>query len=153
MIKLDNDNKIKKVVMCSGKIYFELIDRIEEKKIKNIVIIRLEQIYPFPYENFKDELANFKNMEIVWCQEEPKNMGAWGFVRSRIQNVMKDIGIKQEYLYYVGRSASAPPATGIADRHSINQTNIVKLALEGDIKEVKENWPGVSQIRGKLPIE
>jgi len=143
----------KRLILCSGKIYFELIERIEEKKIKNIAIIRLEQIYPFPYENFKDELVNFKNTEIIWCQEEPKNMGAWGFVRSRIQNVMKAIGIKQEYLYYVGRSASAPPATGIADRHSVNQTNIVKLALEGDIREVIENWPGVSQIRGKLPIE
>ena len=93
------------------------------------------------------------NAEVIWCQEEPKNMGCWGFVRSRIENVMKDVGINQQKLIYVGRSPSAPPATGIANRHVINQQNIVRLATEANIKEVLESWAGVSQIRGKLPIE
>ena len=143
----------KRLIICSGKIYFELIDHIEKLKLKHIEIIRLEQIYPFPYENFKDELSNFINSEIIWCQEEPKNMGAWGFIRNRLENVMRDVGIKQNKLYYVGRSPSAPPATGIANRHNINQQNIIRLALEADILEIKETWAGVSQIRGKLPIE
>ena len=121
--------------------------------MKEIAIIRLEQIYPFPYENFKEELQNFKNAEIIWCQEEPKNMGAWGFIRSRIKNVMNAAGIKKSELYYVGRSPSAPPATGIADRHKINQKYILRLALEANINEVMETWAGISQIRGKLPIE
>ncbi len=152
-ISIEEKKLTKRLILCSGKIYFELAEYIEEKNLKNITIIRLEQIYPFPYDNFKEELNNYMNAEVIWCQEEPKNMGCWGFVRSRIENVMKDVGINQQKLIYVGRSPSAPPATGIANRHVINQQNIVRLATEANIKEVLESWAGVSQIRGKLPIE
>ncbi len=152
-ISIEEKKSKKRLIICSGKIYFELIDHIEKLKLKNISIIRLEQVYPFPYENFKQELQNFKNAEIIWCQEEPKNMGAWGFVKNRIVNVMKDAGVKQNEIYYIGRSPSAPPATGIANRHQINQKGIISLALEANILQIIKSWAGVSQIRGKLPIE
>ena len=80
-------------------------------------------------------------------------MGAWGFVKNRIVNAMKDAGVKQNTIHYIGRSPSAPPATGIANRHKINQKNIISLALEANISEIIKSWAGVSQIRGKLPIE
>jgi 2-oxoglutarate dehydrogenase E1 component len=79
-ISKDLKNMIDRIILCSGKIYFELQDRINELDIKNIHIVRVEQLYPFPYEALEEELQEFKNCEIFWCQEEPKNMGAWQFV-------------------------------------------------------------------------
>ncbi len=151
----DSEKKKKKrLLLCSGKIYFEIQDRLEKLNIKNFAIIRLEQIYPFPYEIFKDELINYKDAEILWVQEEPKNMGAWGFVRSRIESVMSDASVKQKELYYVGRSPAASPAAGSLPRHITNQENIISLATEGDIEKVKKSWAGVStKLKTNLPIE
>ena len=115
---------------------------------------RIEQIYPFPYEIFKDELINYKDSQILWVQEEPKNMGAWGFVRSRIESVMSEAGVKQKELYYVGRSPAASPAAGSLPRQITNQENIIKLATEGNIEKVKKSWAGVStKLKTSLPIE
>ena len=154
LIPSNEKKKKKRLILCSGKIYFELQDRLDKLNIKDCVIIRLEQIYPFPYEIFKDELINYKEAEILWVQEEPKNMGAWGFVRSRIESVMLEAEVKQEELYYVGRSPAASPAAGSLSRHNTNQENIISLATEGDIKKVKKSWAGVStKLKSNLPIE
>ena len=115
----------------------------ESLNIKNFSIIRLEQIYPFPYEIFKEELVNYKDAEIIWVQEEPKNMGAWGFIRSRIESVMLEACVKQQELYYVGRSPAASPAAGSLPRHIINQENMrhaLKSAARAQTKsEVCQN--------------
>ena len=154
LIPNSEKKKKKRLLLCSGKIYFEIQDRLEKLNIKNFAIIRLEQIYPFPYEIFKDELINYKDAEILWVQEEPKNMGAWGFVRSRIESVMSDASVKQKELYYVGRSPAASPAAGSLPRHITNQENIISLATEGDIEKVKKSWAGVStKLKTNLPIE
>ena len=154
LIPSNEKKKKKRLILCSGKIYFELQDRLDKLNIKDCVIIRLEQIYPFPYEIFKDELINYKEAEILWVQEEPKNMGAWGFVRSRIESVMLEAKVKQDELYYVGRSPAASPAAGSLSRHNTNQENIISLATEGDIKKVKKSWAGVStKLKSNLPIE
>ncbi len=154
LIPSNEKKKKKRLILCSGKIYFELQDRLDKLNIKDCVIIRLEQIYPFPYEIFKDELINYKEAEILWVQEEPKNMGAWGFVRSRIESVMLEAEVKQDELYYVGRSPAASPAAGLLSRHNTNQENIISLATEGDIKKVKKSWAGVStKLKSNLPIE
>ena len=154
LIPSNEKKKKKRLILCSGKIYFELQDRLDKLNIKDCVIIRLEQIYPFPYEIFKDELINYKEAEILWVQEEPKNMGAWGFVRSRIESVMLEAEVKQDELYYVGRSPAASPAAGSLSRHNTNQENIISLATEGDIKKVKKSWAGVStKLKSNLPIE
>ena len=152
-ITTKQESKIDRIIVCSGKIYFELQDHIEEIKKQNVFIFRLEQIYPFPYDVFSKELKRFVNCEILWCQEEPKNMGAYGFVKRRIESVMKEIKMKQEKLLYVGRRAAASPATGVFERHLTNQKNILQLAIEADKKEILEMWSGVSLVKYQLPIE
>ena len=145
-------NKIDRIILCSGKIYFELQDRINELNIKNIHIVRIEQLYPFPYETLEEELQEFKNCEVIWCQEEPKNMGAWQFVEQRIQRALIKIGIEKK-LYFIGRRAAASPATGAFDRHLQNQKNIIRLATEAKLEEIKSEESGVSLRKYKLPIE
>ena len=145
-------NKIDRIILCSGKIYFELQDRINELDIKNIHIVRIEQLYPFPYETLEEELQEFKNCEVIWCQEEPKNMGAWQFVEQRIQRSLIKTGIEKK-LYFIGRRAAASPATGAFDRHLQNQKNIIRLATEAKLEEIKSEESGVSLRKYKLPIE
>ena len=152
-ITKEKEKKINRIIICSGKLYFELQDHIEELQKENVFILRLEQIYPFPYDVFSKELKRFTDCEIIWCQEEPKNMGAYGFVKRRIESVMKNINMKQEKLLYVGRRAAASPATGVFDRHLKNQKNILRLAIEADKKEILDMWSGVSLVKYQLPIE
>ena len=148
----EEKNKINRVVLCSGKIYFELQDHIDALKLENIHIIRLEQLYPFPYEALEEELIDFKNCEMIWCQEEPKNMGAWQFVQERVLSVVKKVTGKNE-LHFIGRRAAASPATGVFDRHLSNQKNIIRLATEANLDEIKKEKSGVSLVKYKLPIE
>ena len=148
----EEKNKINRIVLCSGKIYFELQDHIDALKLDNIHIIRLEQLYPFPYEALEEELIDFKNCEMIWCQEEPKNMGAWQFVQERVLSVVKKVTGKNE-LHFIGRRAAASPATGVFDRHLSNQKNIIRLATEANLNEIKKEKSGVSLVKYKLPIE
>ena len=148
----EEKNKINRVVLCSGKIYFELQDHIDALKHDNIHIIRLEQLYPFPYEALEEELIDFKNCEMIWCQEEPKNMGAWQFVQERVLSVVQKVTGKNE-LHFIGRRAAASPATGVFDRHLSNQKNIIRLATEANLDEIKKEKSGVSLVKYKLPIE
>ncbi len=144
----------KRLIICSGKIYFELADHITKNKIKNLSIIRLEQIYPFPYENFRDELKHYTDAEIMWAQEEPKNMGAWGFVKGRLESVMQEAKVKQEKIFYVGRSPAASPAAGSLERHLSNQKTIIKMATEDSISKIIKSWAGIStKLKTNLPIE
>jgi len=148
----DEKRKIDRVVLCSGKIYFELQDHINELSLNNIHIIRLEQLYPFPYEALEEEIADFKNCEMIWCQEEPRNMGAWQFIEERIQSVLEKATGKID-LHFIGRRAAASPATGVFDRHLANQKNIIRLATEANVEEIKKEKSGVSLVKYKLPIE
>ena len=152
-ILISKKDLISRVIICSGKIYFDLIEEKEKQNLENIYIIRLEQLYPFPYDALTLELEKFKNSEIIWCQEEPKNMGSWGFISSRIENILQSLNYKNHNLFFIGRRASATPATGSHSRHLSNQKNIVRLALKADLSEVKSNWEGVSLRQYKLPIE
>ena len=149
----EQEKNITRVILCSGKIYFELQDYINNLKKENIHIVRIEQLYPFPYQPLADEIKKFSHCEIVWCQEEPKNMGGWGFIRSRIQKVLKNIGSKEKFLPFIGRRAAASPATGVFERHLANQKNILRLSIEADIAEIKSENDGVSLVKYKLPIE
>ena len=110
-------------------------------------------MYPFPYEVLKEEVLQFPNAEIIWVQEEPSNMGAFRFVKHRIESVLQGITGKYKELLFIGRKASASPATGIANRHAENQANIIKLAVESDINEIKKHKDGVTLVKFKLPIE
>ncbi len=153
-LSVKEKRKNKRLIICSGKIYFELADHIAKNKIKNLSIIRLEQIYPFPYENFRDELKHYMDAEIIWAQEEPKNMGAWGFVNGRLESVMRESKVKQEKIFYVGRSPAASPAAGSLERHLSNQETIIKMATEDSISKIIKSWAGIStKLKTNLPIE
>ncbi|WP_299899156.1 2-oxoglutarate dehydrogenase E1 component [uncultured Ruegeria sp.] len=127
--KLVADNKIKRVVMCSGKVYFDLLEERDARGIDDVYLMRIEQFYPFPAHSLINELERFKNAEMVWCQEEPKNQGAWTFIEPNIEWVLSRIGAKHTRPAYVGRATSASPATGLASQHKAQQEALVNEAL------------------------
>ena len=126
---LVEDKKIKRVVMCSGKVYYDLLEARDEAGLSDVYILRLEQFYPFPAISLVKELERFKGAEMVWCQEEPKNQGAWSFVEPNIEWVLTRIKAKHDRPIYVGRVASASPATGLATQHKAQQAALVANAL------------------------
>lgn len=131
--KLVADSKIRRVVMCSGKVYFDLLKARDEAGITDVYLMRLEQLYPFPAQAIVTELERFKNAEIVWCQEEPKNQGSWTFIEPYIEWVLERVGAKHSRARYVGRNAAASPATGLASRHKAEQEALVNesITIEG----------------------
>ena len=116
-IKLVADDKIRRVIMCSGKVYYDLYEEREKRGIDDIYLLRIEQLYPFPTKALVAELSRFKQAEMVWCQEEPRNMGAWFFVDVFLQWVLNQIGAKHRTLRYAGRPASASTAVGQMSKH------------------------------------
>ncbi|PKP70368.1 MAG: 2-oxoglutarate dehydrogenase E1 component [Alphaproteobacteria bacterium HGW-Alphaproteobacteria-4] len=131
--KLLADDKIRRVVICSGKVYYDLLAERDKRGIDDVYILRLEQFYPFPAHSMVTELGRFKQAEIVWCQEEPKNQGAWTFVEPNLEWVLTRIGAAHSRARYAGRNASASPATGLASRHKAEQEALVSdaLSIEG----------------------
>ena len=129
--KLAADDKIKRVVICSGKVYYDLLAERDKRGLEDVYILRLDQFYPFPAHSMVIELSRFKGAEIIWCQEEPKNQGAWTFVEPNIEWVLGKIDAKHSRARYAGRAASASPATGLASRHKAEQEALVNDALEG----------------------
>ena len=125
-IKLKPNADIKKVIICSGKVYFDLIKARENLKRDDVVFVRIEQLYPFPVKPLVKEIKKYsKNAHFYWCQEEPKNMGAWNSVRDYIQWTLDYIGANNNKISYIGRNAAASPATGYAKRHSAQQEEII----------------------------
>ncbi len=116
-IELAADDKIRRVVLCSGKVYYDLLEDREKRGIDDVYLLRLEQLYPFPAKALLDQLNRFGNAEIVWCQEEPKNMGGWAFVQPYVDWVLEQMGRTNERPRYVGRPASASTATGLMRTH------------------------------------
>lgn len=127
--KLVSDDKVKRVVLCSGKVYYDLFEARQANKINDIALIRIEQLYPFPSIELANELKKYKNAEIIWCQEEPKNMGAWHFVDDYIEEVLLQIKHKTNRSKYVGRIACASPATGYGSYHAREQKQLISQAL------------------------
>ncbi|MBF9232872.1 2-oxoglutarate dehydrogenase E1 component [Microvirga alba] len=116
-IKLVKDDKIRRVVICTGKVYYDLFEEREKRGIDDVYLMRVEQLYPFPAKSLAAELARFKKADVVWCQEEPKNMGSWTFVEPYLEWVLKTAGSKVDRPRYVGRAASAATATGLMSKH------------------------------------
>ncbi len=116
-IKLVKDSKIRRVIMCSGKVYYDLYEEREKRGINDIYLLRIEQLYPFPAKALINELSRFRNAEMVWCQEEPKNMGAWSFIDPYLEWVLQHIDAKHQRVRYTGRPAAASPATGLMSKH------------------------------------
>ena len=115
--KLAKDDKIRRVVLCSGKVYYDLYEEREKRGIDDVYLMRVEQLYPFPLKTLVGELSRFKKADVIWCQEEPKNMGSWGFVEPYIEWVLTQAGGKAKRARYAGRPASAATATGLMSKH------------------------------------
>ncbi|MGF0539589.1 2-oxoglutarate dehydrogenase E1 component [Agrobacterium sp. ES01] len=130
-IKLQKDNKIRRVVMCSGKVYYDLLEEREKRGIDDIYLLRIEQLYPFPAKALINELSRFRNAEMVWCQEEPKNMGAWSFIDPYLEWVLAHIDAKYQRVRYTGRPAAASPATGLMSKHLAQLEAFLEDALGG----------------------
>ena len=125
------NSEIKKVILCSGKVYFDLLEARENIKKNDVIIFRIEQLYPFPAKSLVKELKPFaKNANFFWCQEEPKNMGAWLLVRDYIQWTLQTIKAKNTEISYIGRNPDASPATGYAKRHLSEQQEIINKVFE-----------------------
>jgi len=122
---------IRRVILCTGKVYYDLLEERRARKIKNVAIVRVEQLYPFPARALGEELKEFPNADIVWCQEEPRNMGAWFYVGERIENTLSDIKHKAGRPKYAGRPEAASPATGLHKRHIEEQAKLMDEALRG----------------------
>ena len=123
------DDKIRRVVLCSGKVYYDLYEEREKRGINDVYLLRVEQLYPFPLKALVAELSRFKSAEVVWCQEEPKNMGAWVMIEPYIEWVLDSVGGKGRRPRYVGRPAAAATATGVMSKHVAQLKDFLDEAL------------------------
>ena len=128
-IKLVKDDRIRRVVLCSGKVYYDLYEEREKRGVTDVQIIRIEQLYPVPVKALMTELSRFKQAEFVWCQEEPKNMGSWSFIEPNIEWVLQKIGARNTRPRYAGRAAAAATATGLMSKHMAQLNAFLEEAL------------------------
>ena len=131
-IKLKSDDQIKRVVLCSGKVYYDLLDERDKRGLNDTYLLRVEQLFPFPVNALSKELTRFKNAEsIIWCQEEPKNQGSWNHINEPLEDTLISLDLKVKRPVYAGRAASAATATGLASKHAAEQAALVNEALGG----------------------
>lgn len=128
-VKLAADDKIRRVILCSGKVYYDLFEAREESGADDIYIMRVEQFYPVPRKSLMKELKRFTKAELVWCQEEPRNMGGWTFIRDEIEWVAGKLGYESPRPKYAGRPPSAATATGLLATHNREKEAFIKVAL------------------------
>jgi len=144
--KLVADAKISRVVLCSGKVYYDLFEERAKRGINDVAIIRIEQLYPWPKETLTTQLARYPSAEIVWCQEESANMGPWMFVDRRLHYILDHTDHPTGLAYYVGRQSSAAPATGSHKNHVAEQALLVEQALVADVKSLPEPFSRASKL-------
>jgi 2-oxoglutarate dehydrogenase E1 component len=123
------EEKVRRVILCTGKVYYDLLEARRAQNIQDVAIVRLEQLYPFPAKSLASAIGGYRNAEVVWCQEEPENMGAWTFIDRRVEKVLAGLGGKAFRPRFVGREEAASPATGLAKVHEQEQAALVRAAL------------------------
>ena len=136
--ELAPDERIRRVVLCSGKVYYDLLEQRRLLGIDDVALVRVEQFYPWPRQSVLENLARYPRAEILWCQEEPANMGGWTFVLPRLGNILEELTLDRVLPTYVGRPASASPATGQYRKHVEEQHNLVIRALSGEYRELPQ---------------
>jgi 2-oxoglutarate dehydrogenase E1 component len=136
--RLDLDKKVRRILFCSGKVYYDLLQARRDQKIKDVAIVRVEQLYPWPRTSIFQQISRYPNAEVVWCQEEPANNGGWMFVLPRFEWILEELERKQLKPIYVGRTASASPATGSGKEHQQEQALLVEQALNGKIEDLPQ---------------
>ena len=125
------DEKIRRVILCTGKVYFDLFDELEKRGVTDVYLLRVEQLYPVPVKAMVLELSRFPNADVVWCQEEPRNMGAWTFIEPYLEWVLAHAKMKVARPRYTGRSPSAATATGLMSKHQAQLKAFVDDAIDG----------------------
>lgn len=130
------DAKVRRVLLCSGKVYYDLLEERTKRALDDVAIIRVEQLYPWPKDAIKHQLARYPNAELLWVQEEPANMGPWTFVDRRIEFICEELDLKAKRAVYCGRKAAASPASGLYKTHVAEQQAIVEKALVGDLADL-----------------
>ncbi|GHF19670.1 2-oxoglutarate dehydrogenase subunit E1 [Kordiimonas sediminis] len=127
---LAKDSDIKRVIVCSGKVYFDILEERDRLRQSDTYILRIEQLFPFPEAAFAKEMSRFTGVEtVVWCQEEPRNQGSWHYINELIEDVLVDLNLKANRPVYAGRKASASTATGLASKHATEQAALINDAL------------------------
>ena len=128
-IKLKSDSEIRRVVICSGKVYFDLLDEREKRGLDDIYLLRMEQLYPWPMKSMMTELARFPSAELVWCQEEPKNMGGYMFADPWLELTLEKLNGQARRVRYAGRPATASTAAGLMSKHLKELDALLEAAL------------------------
>ena len=132
------DKTIRRIIFCSGKVYYDLFEERERLGLNDVTIVRIEQLYPWPTAAVEQQIARYPDAEIVWCQEEPSNMGAWVFVDRRLEYAMENAGSRHRRPVYAGRWAAASPATGVYKKHLEEQAKLVKDALTANLADLNQ---------------
>ena len=128
-------SRVSRVLICSGQVYYDVLAAREERKIQDVAVVRLEQIYPFQAGQVRDILARYpETADVVWVQEEPRNMGAWRFVQEQMQPILTPT---QRVLRYAGRAPSASPASGSLKRHQEELAELLEQAFSAEVKLVE----------------
>ena len=143
--------QVRRVVLCSGKVYYDLMQRRTELGLKNVVLVRVEQLYPWPKVSLKEHLVRYPNAEVVWCQEEPANQGAFVHVDRRLHYLLEELGHRQRSPVYAGRKASASPATGLLRRHLEEQALLVEQALRWEAADIVQPFRRLTE-PGAVPM-
>ena len=144
--KLATNTKVRRVVLCTGKVYYDLLQAREDAGINDVAIVRVEQLYPWPKETLAKELKKYKNAEVVWCQEEPANMGSWQFIDRRLEYLLEDIDIKAKRPAYAGRMPAASPATGLMKVHVDEQNRLVEWALNTPLDDIPRPFRRITKL-------
>jgi 2-oxoglutarate dehydrogenase E1 component len=139
------DDKVNRVVLCSGKVYYDLVQERRQRGIDDVALVRIEQLYPWPRQQVLAEIARYPNAQVVWCQEEPANMGAWTFVLPRLINILEELHREVFVPTYVGRKAAASPATGKFKTHVEEQARIVEQALSVELESIPQPFRRVKR--------
>jgi len=140
------DESIRRVILCSGKVYYDLLQERTERKLDDVAIIRIEQLYPWPKETVLKQLGRYPDAEVVWCQEEPANMGAWTFVDRRLGYILEELERRQTQPCYAGRPSAASPATGLLKKHNLEQALLVDQALSQPLDDLPQPFRRVTRM-------
>ena len=135
---LTGDADVRRVVFCSGKVYYDIVKERRDRGMNDVAVLRVEQLYPWPRLRVMAEISRYSNAEVVWCQEEPANMGGWMFVLPRLTNILDELKRDQRVPAYAGRKASASPATGLLKTHEAEQRQLVEYALATAIDAIPQ---------------
>ncbi len=139
------DDQVRRLVLCSGKVYYDLLEYRRSQNIRDVAIVRLEQLYPLPWQTLFDVIGRYRRAEVVWCQEEPANMGAWYFIFPRLTDMLLELGRENHHPAYAGRKAAASPATGRAKTHLTEQQKLVVDALTTEVEALDKPFQRIPQ--------